>query len=222
MSELNQDIPYVPPIFEGGAFNCPYCGAYSHQEWFLVSLADLEKSLYFHGDIDNWHVSRCKRCNDHAIWFKEKLIYPEVIQVPKPNQDLNQEIKDDYLEAGLILNKSPRGSVALLRLCVQNLCKQLKEPGKNINDDIGNLVKKGLDEEIQQALDAVRVIGNYAVHPGRMDIKDDQETALVLFDLVNLIAYEMISRKKKVQGVFQKLPQSARDAIIKRDQGNLT
>ena len=33
-------------------------------------------------------------------------------------------------------------------------------------EDIVSMVKRGLEEQVQKALDAVRVIGNNAVHPG--------------------------------------------------------
>jgi hypothetical protein len=79
-------------------------------------------------------------------------------------------------------------------------------------------VKKGLPARIQQALDVVRVIGNNAVHPGQIDLKDDQGTVTVLFELLNLIAQHMISEPKAVQEMYDKLPQSAREQIAKRDQ----
>ena len=47
------------------------------------------------------------------------------------------------------------------------------EKGKDINTDIGNLVKKGLPIKVQESLDILRVIGNEAVHPGQLDLKDD-------------------------------------------------
>jgi hypothetical protein len=134
-----------------------------------------------------------------------------------PNQDLPQDIRDDYYEARDILNRSPRGSAALLRLAIQKLCKELGEKGKNINDDIAELVKKGLPLKIQQALDYVRVAGNSAVHPGQIDLKDDKETAINLFNLINLIADVMITQPKEVDKLFNTLPQGQKDAISKRD-----
>jgi len=73
------------------------------------------------------------------------MIYPKTIKVSLPNEDLDGDIKKDYLEAANIFNDSPRASTALLRLALQKLCKQLGEKGDNINADIAALVKKGLN-----------------------------------------------------------------------------
>ena len=138
--------------------------------------------------------------------------------VPPPNPDLPDNISKDYEEAGTIVELSPRGAAALLRLCIQNLCKYLGEPGKNLNDDIGALVAKGLDERVQQALDTVRVLGNEAVHPGTLDLKDDRQTVKKMFGLVNMIAKEMITLPGERDDLFNTLPENAREAIDKRDK----
>ena len=72
------------------------------------------------------------------------MVYPDFSGIELPNVDFNEDIKADYSEAASILQKSPRGSASLLRLAIQKLCKQLGESGKDINTDIGSLVKKGL------------------------------------------------------------------------------
>jgi len=156
-----------------------------------------------------------------SIWFDEKMIEPDLSSVAPPNSDLETEIIDDYNEAASILNKSPRGSAALLRLCIQKLCKQLGEKGEHINTDIGNLVKKGLPIQIQQALDYVRVIGNNALHPGQIDIKDNHTTASTLFQLVNRIASMMITQPKLTQELFCSLPDTILEQIEKKRQINL-
>jgi hypothetical protein len=93
----------------------------------------------------------------------------------------------------------------------------LGEKGKNLNDDIGGLVKRGLPQKIQKALDSVRVIGNNAVHPGQIDIKDDIQTAAALFELVNLIVDVMITQEKKVDEIYNKIPESIKEQIKERD-----
>lgn len=164
-----------------------------------------------------------------AFWAKSKLdalvpIIEDALvsisrgDVPLHNPDLPDNIIRDYEEAGTIVELSPCGAAALLRLCIQNLCKYLGEPGKNLNDDIGALVAKGLDERVQQALDTVRVLGNEAVHPGTFDLKDDRHTVKIMFELVNMIAEEMITLPRKRNDVYNMLPEKARTGIYERDK----
>ena len=100
------------------------------------------------------------------MWVNKEIVFPRKTVIPPPNEDLEESIKDLYMEAATILVDSPKGSTALLRLALQMLLKQVGKSGKKINDDIGELVSEGLSPKIQQALDLLRVIGNNAVHPG--------------------------------------------------------
>ena len=50
------------------------------------------------------------------------------------------------------------------------------------------------------------MIGNNAVHPGTLDLRDDSATAEKLFGLVNLIAEIMISQPKRVAEMYDSLP----------------
>jgi hypothetical protein len=145
------------------------------------------------------------------------MIYPDVYTAPTPNQDLPKNCAVDYLEARAIAAKSPRGAAALLRLCIQKLCIELGEGGKNINNDIASLVTKGLPQRIQQALDVVRVVGNNAVHPGEISVEDKSQTVTALFSLVNLIVENQITQPKQVAELFEALPNGAKSAIARRD-----
>ena len=200
----------IPPSFETNSFNCPHCQAYAHQIWRSV----LDNNSHFIGDLE---IAYCSHCKKYSLWKDEKMIYPETTGIQPPNSDLEQEIIDDYLEAANIVNKSPRGAAALLRLAIQKLCKQLGEEGKNINKDIASLVKKGLPITIQKALDIVRVIGNDAVHPGQIDLKDNQEIANKLFELINIIAYTMITQPKEIEALYETLPEDKKAGIAIRD-----
>ena len=104
-----------------------------------------------------------------------------------------------------------------MRLSVQKLIKVLGEKGKNINDDIGSLVKKGMPIEVQQALDYCRVIGNNAVHPGELNINDDPNIAHSLFEMMNFIVEDRITKPKKIAELYNVLPKGALKAVDKRD-----
>ncbi|SOZ48681.1 conserved hypothetical protein [Cupriavidus taiwanensis] len=181
-----------------------------------IFLANERQSRYGRA-LNNLWVSQCYACNALAIWQHKSLLFPASNVRVQPNADLPDDIKRDFREAESILMLSPRGAAALLRLAIQKLCTHLGGPESTIDKNIAWLVGKGLDEHIQQALDAVRVIGNEAVHPGELDLSDDMETATSLFGLVNIIAEEMISRKKRVQAVYDKIPAGKRDGIDARN-----
>ena len=56
------------------------------------------------------------------------------------------------------------------------------------------------------------------VHPGVLDMKDNREVALKLFELVNLIADVMISEPKRVDDLYENvIPEEKKKAIAGRD-----
>lgn len=183
----------------------------------LIFLEQNEQGKYVYLNVHNLNLSKCFSCGEVSVWIHDRLAFPVAMEGPLPNPDLPDEVRLDYEEAGRILNLSPRGSAALLRLAIQKLCAALGEKGKNIDDDIASLVRKGLSPLVQKALDAVRVIGNEAVHPGTLDLRDDRDTATRLFEVVNLIAEQMISNPKHVEELYGKLPEEKRKAIERRD-----
>lgn len=162
-------------------------------------------------------IASCQSCGDSSLWWDGLCVYPE-ITYKLPHSDMPESVKSLYLEASSIYNKSPRAACALLRLAVERLCSELGETG-TIDTMIGNLVKKGLPSIVQKALDAVRVIGNKAVHPGQIvfDV-DDKSTAETLMKLLNIITERLITEPKEIDAIFDALPQSTKDAIEKRDK----
>lgn len=256
-------MTYHAPAIDKKSFNCPHCGAHTHQHWYdLIADRMSSDSLPFLWEenkikelitqekdpelkktwerelnvvqenllhiekrsdsksgkpLTNIWISECYTCHKIAVWIREKLIYPASNFEMMANADLPSDIKTDFEEAVEVFTLSPRSSAALLRLCVQKLCTHLGAKGSSINDQIADLVSRGLDEEIQQALDIVRVIGNNAVHPGTINLNDDPSVAETLFSLVNMIAETMISKPKKLKELYQNLPKDALEQIEKRN-----
>lgn len=216
---------YYPPEHATGQFHCPHCGVFAKQFWAHIEAKHIwgntfigNRVSHFKEDLDRkWTISRCEHCDEKIIWLNSKIVYPKEMIVDLPNNDLSEDIKKDYLEAATIFNDSPRSSAALLRLALQKLCKQLGEKGDNINDDIKNLVKKGLNPQIQKSLDILRITGNNAVHPGEINVEEKSELVLKLFELINFIAEKMITEPREVGAFYEKLPDSAKEQVKKRD-----
>ncbi len=203
---------YKSPIYNETGFNCPHCGAYAHQNWSTT--VHTRKGSTLKGTSS----TICMRCKEYSLWVNEKIVYPRTSSAPLPSENMPQNVKDDFLEARNIVEPSPRAAAALLRLAIQKLMVEIGERGSNLNEDIGNLVEKGkLVEKVQKALDSVRVIGNSAVHPGQIDLKDDIDIAITLFKLVNMIIESIITEEKEINEIFDKLPPGAKAQIEERN-----
>jgi Domain of unknown function (DUF4145) len=214
---------HIAPTFGQTSFHCPYCSVYSEQTWSSNISGQFQTKLpngqpynsEYH--FPKYASAKCDHCKSISVWFDSKMVYPLTGNVEPANTDLPTDVLDDYNEAKDIVNISPRGSAALLRLALQKLMPHLDEKGKNLNDDIASLVKRGLPVQLQQALDSVRVIGNHSVHPGQIDLDDNPDTAYALFSFVNIICDYFITQPKKIAAVFGNIPDKDKQNITKRD-----
>jgi hypothetical protein len=126
----------------------------------------------------NLHLSSCYNCNGFSVWVRDRLVFPfRVAERP----DL---VAEDFEEAATILDKSPRGAAALIHLSIQTL---MQENGKQLDDEIASLISKGLQVEIQDAMDVLQELGNNWVHSGQIDSKEDKATATRIFALLKMI-----------------------------------
>lgn len=206
-------MKYITPKAFATSFTCPHCGAIAQQEWWCT---DWDRSPHPDWDENPIRVGTCMHCKKSTLWIANRMYYPDTGSTPFPNPEMPENVRSLYMEAASVASKSPRGAAALLRLSIQMLCQELGEKGTNINDDIKNLVAKGLPDIVQQSLDIVRVTGNNAVHPGQIDT-DDLEVVNKLFDLLNIIVEYMIALPKRVSGLYAALPNNAIESIKKRD-----
>ena len=215
---------FIQPSINIQSFHCPNCGVFSQHTWsneiycfYIYERADggRERANY---NLNDYATAKCSHCNGFSIWKSQLMVYPSTGNIEMANSDLPEDIQNDYNEAKNIVNISPRGAAALLRLAIQKLCKHLGEKGDNINEDIKNLVKKGLPQTMQQALDSVRVIGNNAVHPGKIYLNDKIEIACALFGFINIICEVLITQPKKIKEYYENnIPEEIRINIEKRD-----
>lgn len=185
---------------------------------FLTNIENNFKNNFYKFFPRGFSIASCSACNKFTLWVNKEMTYPKTTALPPPNVDLNEDIKALYLEASSILMESPKGATAILRLALQKLLEQVGKSGKNINNDIKDLVADGLSPKIQQALDLLRVIGNNAVHPGQINLDDNAEIAKKLFSILNFIAEELITKPKELENLYADLiPPHTQKHIKQRD-----
>ncbi|HFZ5136831.1 TPA: DUF4145 domain-containing protein [Campylobacter jejuni] len=210
---------YTKPCFKGAAFNCPHCGVYSRMEWdgFYNEYNNRIKQVEGY----SFSESTCFSCKRSMIWYLKdenpKIFFPREVAIP-PEENMPGNVKEIYEEASLVLSDSPRAACALLRLALQKLMKYLKEniqiynglKNRNINEDIEEIINIGnfyqdQKEMLEKAMNSVRLIGNKASHPSELDINDNPEIANTLFEMINFIVGEIITKPKEREERLNKL-----------------
>lgn len=219
-------MSYIAPSFRAKAFTCPYCEVNAQMNW-----SDLTDEQGF--EVPMFRCT-CQVCKNNSYWFANSFSYnhqsrryhasdvnmalPSASTAPIAHNDLPEDALVDYNEARTVLQYSPKSAGALLRLALQKLCIHLGGKGKNLNEDIGDLVKKGLPVQVQKTLDIVRVVGNSAIHPGELNESDILNQVMPLFELINIIVQRMITDPKEIDNLYESLvPDSAKESIEKRD-----
>lgn len=201
---------------------CPHC---------LVGFRPEVKQIYLGRDADGeWGILKfnCTECEKMILTLikgtyivepglfdlksieKSILIYPKGSNRPPVPPEVPKEFAEDYKEACLVLNDSPKASAALSRRCLQNLLREKAgvKPG-NLADEIEQVIESGnLPTELADAIDAIRNIGNFAAHPikskstGEIVLVESGEAEWTLDVLESLFEFyfvqpEVLKRKRE-------------------------
>lgn len=201
---------HYPPIFKEQQFNCVHCGVYAKQNW-----NQLRTPQY----LVNYYICKCIHCNKESLWKDETetILDPMATIYLPAHEDMPEEIKSLYNEALSVVDLSPKSAGALLRLAIQHLMPLIGVNTGKLDKDIAKLVSEGLNEQVQQALDYCRVIGNNAVHPNEINLDDTPDMVHTMFEMINFIIEEKIAKPNRIKEIFKKLPLGAIASIEKRD-----
>ncbi len=212
---------YIAPDLKKESFTCPNCSTLSQQNWDSVCVSSNNGQFYssFGGDFKFLYSCRCECCGYISFWYDSKLIWPLNTGIVAPVEEMPEDIKSLYNEARSIVELSPKGSCAILRLALQKLCNRLanQEEKKKIDGAIKKLVQNGLPSTLQMAMDTVRIVGDEAVHPGEIIIDDNKDLAVAMFELINIIVEKMIIEPKQIENLYKKMPSNKLEGIANRD-----
>src|ERR1700730_15976123 len=136
----------------------------------------------------NLHISNCHSCNGFSLWVGGLLVFPT--RIDKTPELVEQDLE----EAAAILNKFPRGAAALMRVCIQRLVPLLEENGKELNQRVSSLVRKGLEMEMQQAKEVLQVLRSDPVQLSKLESHADKETVLRFLDSLKEVLERRMSQ----------------------------
>jgi hypothetical protein len=170
---LAREGEHIAPAHEQTSYHCPYCGVLAPMYWIQLQYHRPHPTgSGGYRPAEAWMV-QCGVCHELQFWVKgdngqPHMVRPVVSGSQRPHPQMPEDARRDYEEARSILRLSPRGACALLRLATQKLVDGFVPGSDNLNNKIGTMVGQGLPDEVQHALDSLRVVGNHAVHPGEL------------------------------------------------------
>ncbi len=155
---------------------CPHCLKEIHED-FDGSLLDIDSE-------GNWYATSmiCPNSDCNKIIIKifctnvilnethyafERIVWPMTSSRQPVPSSVELIFANDYKEACLILDLSPKASAALSRRCLQNILRE-KAGIKNGNlaDEIQQVIdSQKLPSYLSDNIDSVRNVGNFAAHP---------------------------------------------------------
>lgn len=200
-------MDHVAPEFRKKAFHCPTCTAFASMRWLDLYPVEDDEEVWLPRE---FQAAICQGNDCVSIWISGrghktgKMLSPaSTYRGPKPNEDMPDTARDLYKEAGKVFEGSPRAAAALLRMCTEDVIKSLtkKLPERtSLAKRIDHLRENtGLWPDIDDALMAVRLIGNKAVHSTRTLGDDSPQTVAILFELVNVIVNSLVTQRKNVR-----------------------
>lgn len=148
---------------------------------------------------DEVAVSRCPNCDGLHFWVAEKMVWPIGSGI-RPVEEMPENVKEVFREAQEIMGASPRASCALLRVGLERLLKQLPDaPAKGTLYERINALP--IPSTLRPMADALREVGNSAVHSEEIDLSQSNEEARriaeLLSEFLNQLAETMLIRPSR-------------------------
>lgn len=200
-------------------WTCPYCNrdCTLGEDDIRISSTELFLSP-LHGHLETEYKiyicpsPACRKIAIEARIYKgrthpKKIIY-EWLLVPESNAKpfpdyIPSQLRNDYYEACLIVNKSPKASATLSRRCLQGMIRDFWGiSDRTLNQEILAL-REHIDHQTWNAIDSVRKVGNIGAHMERdvntiIDI-DPEEANLLIGLIETLFADWYINRYNREQ-----------------------
>lgn len=225
--------------FQNRTYTCPYCG---FAQTYSVNNMSLDKCGYMihqYGDgyrlpqgmtgcdVDIYNI-KCtnKSCQNITVvgYSNDKKqqydLIPENVYKQYPDY-IPQQIRDDYREACLIIDKSPKASATLLRRCLQGMIRDFWEINENkLYDAISELNGK-VPAAQWKAIDGLRKLGNIGAHMEKdvdliIDIEPDE--AKKLQSLIELLLDKWYVARHDEEELYSSITETVDDKEEQRKQ----
>ncbi len=222
--------------FKNSTYECPFC---KRQQAFSLDNSCKTRNAYAtrwvhresirHSDINVYHIMcNNKKCNQITVVAvdsdvtKQWDLIPENVYREFPDY-IPVQIRNDYTEACMIIDKSPKAAATLLRRCLQGMIHdfwEIKE--KNLNAEITSLKDK-VSSTQWKALDGLRKLGNIGAHMEEdvnLIIDINPEEAIKLKKVIELLLEKWYITRYEEEQLFKEVTDISDEKEKERQQIN--
>ena len=192
---------------------CPHCGAYAQFTYEQLHYREMDYKVPVDFMPTNIWQGKCLACEQYIIINGFSVVYPEESNAPPIKMETPHSIKEIATEARMVHSQSPRASSALLRLALEMLLQNVLENNNKLNDNISILLERGIEDDLRRALEVIRIFGNEGVHPGTINLNDDEQSSIKLFNVFNYIVTRFIVEKGMIKEMYGIIPEEKREKI---------
>ena len=214
--------------FDSNTFTCPYCGK---EQTYSDNNMDVKFCGYGSGyinrstkletyDVKVYHIlctnQNCKQISvvGRGVNVKKQWdLIPENVYRHYPDY-IPLQIRNDYEEACVIIDKSPKAAATLLRRCLQGMIHDFWDiHGKNLNAEITQLKDK-ISATQWQAIDGLRSIGNIGAHMEHdvnLIVDIEAKEAIKLQKLIELLIEKWYIARNDEEALFAEIAQTAEE-----------
>lgn len=153
--------------FSNRTYVCPFCNcrqAYSGRASAVTGeYAQKFQIQLFHMKCSNESCGQITVVARQYSGGKQWDLVPEVVYQNYPDY-IPQQIRDDYVEACLTLDRSPKAAATLLRRCLQGVIRDFHGITKDKLADAINELQGKVTTPLWNAIDGLRKVGNIGAH----------------------------------------------------------
>lgn len=214
---------------------CPFCGhdqAYWNSYHMVSSISTVNIPDRLREVVFDIYTLTCSNtdCGRVTVTAINKLNTLQVDLIPKvvikeyPDY-IPEQIRNDYREAHIILNDSPKAAATLLRRCLQGMIHDfwgIHE--KNLNAEISALKDK-VSPSQWAAIDGLRTIGNIGAHMEKdvnVIIDVEPEETIKLLKLIELLIEKWYVARHDEEELFKGITDMSKKKEIQRKTNDAT
>lgn len=164
-----------------------------------------------------------KRMNEVVRVIRNWNLLPNSPAIVLPDY-IPKAIVDDYEEACLIMELSPKASATLSRRCLQGMIRDFHKISKKTLYLEIDALKELIDSDLWSAIDAIREVGNIGAHMEKdvnfiIDVSQDE--AKILIGMIELLVNEWyVSRYNRQQRISNMTELGEEKSALKKSSGN--